>query len=398
MQAISELFHRYLNNQCTAEEVKILLTYFGENKSRQDLEQLILSQLNSPAPEGFEERPEVVALFKQTDLYLNNEIFNKKEEKKIRFPFYKGLVIAASVALLFSVSLYLYIQSKKPHSFSQSLAAMNVKPGTDKATLTLADGTTVILGTDDQNAVLNDKGIRIKKTKDGTLVYEIQNQAEAEHAGGYNELSTPRGAKYQVLLPDGTKVWLNASSTLRYPLVFAKAERRVELKGEGYFEVEKVFKDNQRIPFYVETPKQIIQVLGTEFNISAYDDDAEARTTLVSGKVNVWGRKGNEHEILNPGEQAISVSANSIEVIKVNPEISRAWKNGNFMFEDMYLKDILKQVSRWYNVEIDYEHLPQTRYNALVSRSEPLSNVLRMLEKTGNIKFKLTNNVIKVTY
>jgi ferric-dicitrate binding protein FerR (iron transport regulator) len=140
-----------------------------------------------------------------------------------------------------------------------------------------------------------------------------------------------------------------------------------------------------------------VEVLGTHFNVSAYDDDLLVKTTLVSGKVNVYSIATKEGKILNPGEQSVLTAGDPfIYVKKVNVEGATAWKDGNFMFEDLYLKDIMKQLSRWYDVEVDLKNLPETRYNIFISRNETLSNVLRMLEKTGNIKFSLINNTIKI--
>jgi transmembrane sensor len=399
MRPTSELFYRYLNNQCTPDEVKALLGYFDAEENDAVLEDLILNELKEEEPEGFEQRPEVVQVFNETDKYLNRTLFNEKPGSVLKVRKINWSAVAASIAILILGSVYFINknnngQERMQMASQQSMVLEDAKPGTEMAILTLADGTTVQLDAKNNQSILNEGGITIKKTDDGTLVYEIAGeQKDAEMK--YNQLRTPKGAQYELLLPDGTRVWLNAASTLRYPLAFSGHERVVELTGEGYFEVAKSFRDGKHIPFYVKTPTQIVQVLGTEFNISAYEDDEVVRTTLISGKVNVSERDGNGNNILNPGEQSILLPGSSFRIVKTNPEAARAWKNGNFMYEDVYLKDILRQLSRWYNVSVDYRNIPQTRYNMLISRKETLQSVLNMLRKTGDIKFEFTNNMIK---
>lgn len=403
MEPITELFYRYLNNQCTREEVSTLLRYFDQQEDNSDLKRLIMDQLKAHVPENFEQQPEVISVFNQTDQYLKHTLFQDQNVRRIWPGRFLKYAVAASLAGILAVSAYL-ISRNYNNPAQQTIAKQqpaflqDAKPGTDKAILILADGTSVTLDEHHKQTMLSDAGITIKKTADGAIIYEASNTLPENGEIKYNQLRTPKGAQYEIVLPDGTRAWLNAASSLKYPLVFTRNERRVELTGEGYFEVEKSVKNGKHIPFYVETPTQVVQVLGTEFNISAYEDDQVVRTTLISGKVNVSKRSGQENEILSPGEQSILADGSDFKVIKTNPEMARAWKNGNFFYEDMYLKDILKQLSRWYDVKVDYSNVPQTRYNMLISRKETLQNVLNMLRKTGNVQFKLENNVIKIIY
>ncbi|WGQ11819.1 FecR domain-containing protein [Pedobacter gandavensis] len=399
MKPVSQLFNLYLSNQCSPEEVKALLHHFGKIQEDAELKSLILEELAQAAPEDFESQPEVVAVFEQTDQYLKNTLFPEKETHKFFLYRYKKYLVAAAMTGLMLGTAYLFFQEYQKGVINDTPAVVHdVQPGSSKATLVLEDGSTIALTADDSDTVLNQKGITISKTKDGMLVYEVDSKNVTSEVPAYNELRTPKGAQYEVLLPDGTRVWLNTSSSLRYPLKFAKNERRVSLSGEGYFEVEKVTVDGKRLPFFVETSRQVVQVLGTEFNISAYEDDQLVKTTLMSGIVNVSGKTGNNSKTLSPGEQSILNSDHQLSVLKVNPESARAWKNGNFLFEDVHLKEILKQFARWYNVEVDYNDIPNTRYNILVSRNETLLKVLQMLEKTGNLKFQIVNNTIKLNH
>lgn len=397
MDSKAELFYRYLNNECTAEEVKLLLADFNSDLDDEGLRALILKQLEEAEVDpDFEQQVEVVKIFSQTDLFLKNTLFKKKQEARIAKMTW--FAIAASIAICFTlVYLFHYRSNFAVISDQAIINGRDARPGTDKAILTLANGTSISLNENTDTAILTEAGLKIRKTKDGMLVYETK-QAFAEDAElTYNQLVTPNGAKYKIILPDGTRVWLNAGSSLRYPVAFSASERRVELSGEGYFEVEKVYKDAKKVPFYVETETQIVQVLGTEFNISAYADDRLVRTTLISGKVNVSDRPGNKMEMLSPGEQAVFDNEGAFKIMKINTDAAISWKNGNFMFEDMYLKDIMKQLCRWYNVEVDYTEIPQTQYNIFISRNETLQRVLTMLGSTGNLKFQLNNNRIKIT-
>lgn len=399
MKPVSQLFKLYLSNQCSPEELKALLHHFGKNQEDAELKTLILEEMSKAAPADFESQPEVIAAFEQTDQYLKNTLFPEKETNKFfLYRYKKYLVAAAMTGLLLGVAYLFMLEYKKGLINDTAAVVHDVQPGSSKATLVLEDGSTIALSADNNDTVLNQKGIKISKTKDGMLVYEVDSKNISEESPAYNELRTPKGAQYEVLLPDGTRVWLNTSSSLRYPLKFAKNERRVSLSGEGYFEVEKVTVDGKRLPFFVETSRQVVQVLGTEFNISAYEDDQLVKTTLMSGIVSVSGKTGNNSKTLSPGEQSILNADHELSVLKVNPEIARAWKNGNFLFEDVHLKDILKQFARWYNVEVDYTDIPNTRYNILVSRNETLLKVLQMLEKTGNLKFQIVNNTIKLNH
>lgn len=397
MNPQANLFYRYLNNECTPGEVKALLKQFGQESDQGELKALILLELEkTEIPEGFEEQTDIAEVFKQTDQYLQEQLFSEK--KQVSISRLTWLAIAASIAICCTLG-YLFFPAHQPEILSAQAinGGTDAKPGADKAILKLANGTSIVLNDNAQSTILNEAGLKITKTKDGMLIYEAAAVSTAGSKLVYNELITPLGAKYKIVLPDGTRVWLNAGSSLRYPMAFDTKERRVELKGEGYFEVQKVNSGNGKVPFYVETPTQIVQVLGTEFNISAYDDDQVVKTTLISGKVNVSDRSNNLQETLNPGEQAVQINGGAFKVTKVNTESSISWKNGNFMFEDMYLRDIMKQLCRWYNVEIDESQIPQTRYNIFISRNETLQSVLNMLGSTGNLKFQLNNNRIKIT-
>lgn len=293
--------------------------------------------------------------------------------------------VAASFLVLISIGLFLY----KQQSFTgqqQKMYANDIAPGKNAATLTLADGRKIFLSDASAGELAKQQGVNISKTKDGKLVYQISGVESKSVA--YNTLNTANAEQMEIVLPDGTTVWLNAASALKFPTTFAgQKNRKVELIGEGYFEVFK----NKHAPFIVHTNKQEVQVLGTHFNISNYMDDRETRTTLLEGSVMV-----NQIATLKPGEQA-SGSGNNIKTTKVDTELAVAWKNNKFMFDRAQIQDIMKMVARWYNVEIVYGgEVPDKLYTGSVSRFEHVSKVLEILELTGNIHFKIEGRRIIV--
>lgn len=398
VQQLSELFQRYLKNQCSPEEIRTLLDYFGAEPDHAELQSLIEAQLEVSVAEDFESQPEVSAMFLKTDKYLQEQLFKKTITQRNFSSVYIKYAVAASIAGILMMGLLFYKHLSNPGVSSKTDLVQDAKPGENKAVLTLADGSSVTLDAHSDSTLLKKAGIRVKVSKEGLLVYQvIDGQATAKQLI-YNQITTPKGGQYYVVLSDGSRVRLNASSSLRYPIAFvAGKDRRVELKGEAYFDIEKMMENGVRKPFAVETAGQIVEVLGTHFNVSAYEDDPSVKTTLISGSVNVYSRAGKESKLLSPGEQSVLMAgSSSIQVVKTNVESAVAWKEGNFMFEDQYLRDILKQLSRWYDVDVDLKNIPETRYNIFISRSETLSAVLNMLEKTGNIKFSLVNNTITI--
>jgi transmembrane sensor len=297
--------------------------------------------------------------------------------------------IAAAAAVIICLSAGIYLFNLKAESEETLQFANDVKPGGNKAFLTLADGSRISLTDALNGEVARQAGISITKTKNGELIYETGKAiGNSNQNSQVNTIETPRGGQYQVKLPDGTRVWLNASSSLKYPAVFAAHNRSVELKGEAYFEVAK---DRKR-PFKVKSGIQEIQVLGTHFNVNAYADEPAMKTTLLEGSVEIVRDKGtlNEKDIrLKPGEQAIC-TANNMSVRAADREEAVSWKNGYFKFNDENIESILKKVSRWYDVDIQYEgKMTGKIFNGKVSRYSNVSQVLQILQLTGAIHFKI---------
>jgi ferric-dicitrate binding protein FerR (iron transport regulator) len=302
---------------------------------------------------------------------------------------------AAAILLLLASGSYFFLgrqQSKKEVAVVKKNVPVNdVAPGGNKAVLTLADGSTIILDSA-QNGTLSSQGnIKIIKLDDGQLAYD-RSGVKASPEVLYNTISTPKGGQYQLTLSDGSKVWLNAASSLRFPATFSGKERKVELTGEGYFEVA----HNANMPFIVTKKDVQIKVLGTHFNVNAYDDENAMKVTLLEGSVKV--SKGNEGKMIVPGEQAsVSNSDGEINVKQqVDLEMVVAWKNGNFQFDRADIQSVMRQISRWYNVEVDYQGNVSQHVGGTISRDVNISDVLKMLEMTGGVKFKIDGKKIIV--
>lgn len=301
---------------------------------------------------------------------------------------------AAVLFLLLAAGVFFY--SKYEQTKANQLARQSIVPGGNKATLTLANGKVINL-TEAQNGDLSKQaGIQISKTADGQLIYTIEDASAADDSKLiYNTISTPKGGQYQLKLPDGSKIWLNAASSLKYPANLASLkERRVELSGEAYFEIAK---DRSR-PFIVATDKQEVKVLGTHFNVKDYADDYSTKTTLLEGSVQVTAEANPLPILLKPGQQS-NLIAGTIKVSAVEAEDEIDWKNGDFIFKAENLKSIMRKIARWYNVEVEYQdNVPQdVELEGLVSRSRSITEVLKLMESTDKIHFKFEGRKIIVT-
>lgn len=315
-----------------------------------------------------------------------------------RVPFYKEKVFryfaAACLALMVTTAGVVFYNHYPESLKSNNKTALknDVAAGGNKAVLTLADGSQVMLDDTGNGKIAEQKGISITKTKDGQLVYRVNHPALSAASGKepvvtYNTISTPRGGQYQVVLPDGTQVWLNASSSIKFPTYFAASERSVKLMGEAYFEVAK----NKDKPFVVNVEEISVEVLGTHFNVMAYKDEQSINTTLLEGAVRIT--KNNQSRVLMPGQQA--VVKDDIQVEKASGDVI-AWKNGLTSFKDADIRTIMRQVARWYDVEVNYEgDIPKRLFTGEISRKANLSELIKIIE-LSNIRLKLEGNVITV--
>ncbi|GEP95706.1 FecR family protein [Chitinophaga cymbidii] len=297
---------------------------------------------------------------------------------------------AAAAAIILSLCAGWWAINRQPPVVTASRLFKNdAPPGGNKAVLTLADGTVVTLDSAGNQVI--QQGSTTVSQRNGQLLYAAANNGTATIS--YNRLSTPRGGQFQVTLPDGSKVWLNAASSLRFPTAFTGKERNVEMTGEAYFEIAK----DARKPFKVSVNDMTIEVLGTHFNVNAYTDEKKMAATLLEGAVRLT--KGTEKAALKPGEQAQWASGGKAFTI-AHPELDQvvAWKNGYFRFNGDNIVDIMKQLSRWYDIDAVYAgNMTMKDYSGYISRNSNISEVLKMLELTEDISFKIEGKKVTVT-
>jgi len=299
--------------------------------------------------------------------------------------------IAASVILLLAAfGIYKIINNKQGNQSSiAKVDQQEIQPGGNNATLTLGNGNVIDLASASNGLIKNDNGTAISKSKEGEINYTDSGMTDKTMVSD-NVLTTPKGGQYKVKLPDGSMVFLNAASSLKYPTAFTGGERDVYLEGEAYFEIAK----DKSKPFKVRlTDESEVKVLGTHFNIMAYRDEASKDVTLLEGSVQITA--GTDQKKLTPGLQG-RISTGKIMINSADTDQVVGWKNGQFVFHDADIQSIMRQVARWYDVEIQYETKSTQHFNATIQRKEPVLRLLHILEETDQIHFKIKNKTIYV--
>jgi transmembrane sensor len=368
------LLDKFLSGDCTPEELLLIKRAYNAGIPDHDID---IS----------EERYEEMRLSMWSKL-------NGKASLRIasRRPWVRIAAAAAILVILGTGLHYFYPGNSSGPVHPRSNYAKDIAPGGNKAVLTLANGKKISLTDIRKGQITNQAGIRIAKTKDGELVYTITDHRNAAGPLAFNTIETPKGGQYHIHLPDGTMVLLNAASSLKFPTRFTGNSRTVLLSGEGYFEVAK----DRSKPFRVITSKQQVEVLGTHFNINAYADEKAIKTTLLEGSVKI---SVEEHKsiVLSPGQQSL-FDEKGIMVKNVDVENITAWKENYFIFNDDNLEGIMRQVARWYNVEVRYVgNPPDLTFTGAISRTKNISSVLNALQETGNADFKIEGKTIIVT-
>lgn len=372
MKNIDDIFRRYLNGTCTEEELSVLLRYFELDEHSDNLHALVMRELDKGEADSVLFLDLDSMIVRNRDEVMQRISLTDRKKRSRRW-----LLIAVSAAaglLLFSV-LFVQVRLKYQRTEGMNIGWLqeDVEPGTNRATLLLESGSSIELNEEKSGIVVGADGILYS---DGT---KITDNDEIQYA----LLSTPRSGQYQTVLPDGSKVWLNAESSLRYPTAFEGGERRVELTGEAYFEVT----HNPKQPFVVATATQHLKVLGTSFNLNAYKNEPFTITTLVSGSVEL-GSAGVAVTIF-PDQQA-RLGTNGFQKREVDVSPFVAWKEGEFRFKATPLHEALRQIERWYDLEIDYAVIPDDiQINALIKRDKKLSSVLYALGEISDVKFKM---------
>lgn len=307
---------------------------------------------------------------------------------------YRRWAAAAAVLLLLGTGAYFwYRQTPASRPITSNITKRplhDATPGLTGAVLTLDDGSEVVLDSTGNGVIANQNGTKVLLSK-GQLDYKSGTPA----AGiSYNTMTTPRGRQFKLVLPDGTKVWLNAASSLKYPTAFTGNERKVEITGEAYLEVAQ---DADK-PFILSAANNVtVKVLGTSFNINAYADEAAIHTTLVSGSVRVATENSNAALTLQAGKQAtLQKRTGKLTLQPADEEQVLAWKNGYFYFDRADIQTIMRQVSRWYDVEVEYQEIPDKKFSGTIPRNVNASQVFKILELTGNVHFTIEGNKVVV--
>lgn len=377
-----KLLINYKQGKCTKQEVALLHRWYVEQGRQLDS----APDLDNPFSEELMLWQRIVqGLEEPVDLTTNtNKLYWQKW-----IPYVAAVLISV-------IGFVIYFKERRvinTSSVIENKYVHDIAPGANKATLMLTDGKIISLSSEQEGLII-DEGIL--KYNDGTL---LQESLAATSSHQELQLSTPAGGQYQITLPDGTKVWLNAASSITYvSSSTASAYRKVHLQGEAYFEVASVYDGTHKlIPFFVESDGQQIEVLGTHFNVSAYPDDPSSQTTLIEGLVKVSNSSGKS-VYMKPNQQIVRRGQN-VTLLSVNAEEALAWKNGEFMFYEESLESIMRKLQRWYQVEVvfDDDSLRDQVFMGVVSRFSNISKVLSKLELTGDAQFKIEGNTIIVS-
>ncbi|AMQ01649.1 Putative anti-sigma factor [Pedobacter cryoconitis] len=387
------LFKKYLDNNCNLEETQRLMDYFQLDEDQELLKDMIIDVLEIQ-DESYETNSAIAGVLAKVDRDLRIQIHAAAEPVPARNNklLKLWLQIAAVAATLAIVCMGVYFFNYKSGKLRApaTVAVHDAKPGDFGATLTLANGRKISLANASEGEIGREAGIIITKSGDGRLVYEIDEKVSDPNAS--NTLSTARGETYQVRLPDGSLVYLNAASSLTYTAsLIENGKRVVKLAGEGYFEVAK----DKHHPFIVKTDKQEVEVLGTHFNISSYGDDEAEKTTLLEGSVKLSA--SGISKVLKPGQQAV-LAGGKLQLNETDADLAVAWKNNEFVVESEHIETIMKMIERWYNVEVIYVgEKTRQRFSGSVSRFDKMSKVLEIVESTGEAHFKVRGRTVYVS-
>ncbi|MBE9598630.1 FecR family protein [Pedobacter sp. MC2016-24] len=381
---IEEIYQRFLKNEATAAEIdKLLLSFEISNDA--EIGRLVAGFMGNAIDEPADRKR--IAHLQDLQLKINAKLnvvdvplkHRSSIIKVFGLPLYRMAASLLIVAFLgFAAYYYLNQQSRQ------------IKPGGNYAMLITKTGQEIDLKKSSNQVVLRMAGVTIRKTADGQLVYTAlpgsQNAVQE-----WNSIITPLGGRYKILLSDGSLVMLNSGSKLEFPVGFRGKDRRVKLTGEAYFEVSK----DPSKPFIVVSGRGSTEVLGTKFNVSNYPEDQVIKTTLLEGKVRFTDHTSQNMKVLSPGQQA-SLSGDEIQVSEVNATDFMAWKDNKFIFKNEKLSVIMHHLSRWYNIDVDYNSLPERRLYANISSDVNLSEVLRMLSVTSDLKFNVDGRRVSV--
>ncbi|WAC13529.1 FecR family protein [Dyadobacter pollutisoli] len=391
-ERISELTHKFFDGTCSEQEKQELALWIKANPDE------LLAQVLEKEWDGFESEIKMPAYVSERILgkiiasktaVTEDDIFEEEQPRRYLWP-----QIAAAAILILSFGLYWWSKQDQSQVARQPVPAVqlaDIAPGGNKAILTLGDGSSIVLDGAKNGNLTSQGSTNVTKSKKGELIYNAS--GATDQAVVFNTVATPKGGQYHIVLSDGSKVWLNAASSLRFPTSFTGKERKVEITGEVYFEIA----HNEKMPFIVRANDTEIAVLGTHFNVMAYADEKVMKTTLLEGSVKV--SKAGKSAMLSPGQQArINRISDHIRLVDdVDTDKEMAWKNGYFQFQDDNLENIMRQISRWYDVDVTYEGNPgKETFTGRLPRNGNVSKVFKILSLSG-VKFRIEGKSIIVT-
>lgn len=367
-----KLLEKHRKGECTPQELDFIESWYlqyqkdAEPLSQAELEREVAQMTESMVPR------------------VSFETHQPSIFQRMRLP----LGIAASILIVFSIGYLLLFNRQEEQEIAKH--TVSISPGRQAASLTLANGKKIFLSDQQAGKIAQEAGVSISKTSNGELIYEIIGAKDQPH--GFNTLATSNGETYRVKLPDGSMVWLNAASSLKYPVSFQNSKHReVQLSGEAYFEISK----DRKHPFIVKSRGQQVEVLGTHFNINAYHEEPSILTTLLEGSVRLTSAHGAK--VLKPGQQA-ALTAHQLKILPADTRSVTAWKDGYFRFKNESLPSIMRKIARWYNVEVVFEKgLPEDTYSGAVARHDDISRVLEIMEGSNNIHFTIKERRIIVS-
>nr|WP_295872419.1 FecR domain-containing protein [uncultured Chitinophaga sp.] len=387
------LFREYMNGTLNASGVHRFRRMAMERDNKALLSRLLEEAFSNPAyAEAADYDPaemadEILLKARQQDAQLS--MLPPARKPPVIRPWFKYAAAAAIFGLLLAGTWK--FATRRQHKMAPLAAGKPVNPGTAQPLLILGDGSRVSLDSVANGTIAQQGNARIVKLANGQVAYQLTGNDNSHIL--YNTMQTPHGCMYQLTLPDGSRVWLNAASSIRYPTTFAADRRQVEVTGEAFFDIVK----DDRKPFTVTVNQLDIRVLGTAFNVMAYPDETTVRTTLVQGAINV--SNGGAGQLLHPGEQAtMAAGGGPFRISKPNLEEILSWKNGEFYFQDTHIETIMREVARWYNVDVSYEgNMNGITLSGIVSRNEPVAQLLKALEMTKMVRFRIDGNRIVVS-
>lgn len=379
----------FRDNQISDEDLYILKKYV-KDCSDQELEELI-DTFSADLPEEWISELQADAIFNQILANIpttkNSQAFPSKNKTG-----YIAVGITAAAAILLICFKFIF-NTEDTYSLAMKYAK-NINPGTAKGNLLLDNGEVINLENLPHDTTITLEGYAVTKDKRGEITYTLTKDKAWEYPI-YNTIITPKGGEYTLCLPDGTRIWVNADSKLRYPLNFGTSKRELDLDGEALFMVAKIRYGKKDIPFIVKTGRQTLEVLGTTFNINSYS--SRVNTTLVEGSVKL-SYEGIGDKILQPNQQAsYSPQGNKITIKEVDPYYTIAWKSGVFAFDSMNIQSVMEILGRWYDVDIEYNrNIKDLKFTGTISKYEKIDKVLSIIEMTGDVKFKIKERRIIV--